>query len=124
MAQSLIYPPISAQASNITAPFDIKNGIGVLRIDGWKDGDKLHFETMVGNECDDNWIPVIFCCSHVSTSAPSTHMVFPIPGRYRAVLSNVDDLHIDDDTYFEDVKIYFDEYVVRHDLSSYFQLCC
>lgn len=124
MTQALIYPPISAQASNITAPFEIKNGIGVIRIDGWGEGDKLHIETMVGNECDNNWIPVIFCCSHVSTSSPSTHIILPIPGRYRAVLSNVDDLHLEDETYFEDTRIYFDEYVVRHDLSSYFQLCC
>ena len=124
MTQSMIFPPISSQASNLTAPFDIKNGIGVIRIDGWGDGDKLTLEVQVGNECDNNWIPVIFCCSHVSTSAPSTHMILPIPGRYRAVLSNVDDLHIDDETHFEDTKIFFEEHVVRHDLSSYFQLCC
>ena len=124
MAQAVIFPPQYSTVSNLTAPFDVINGIGVLRIDGWKCNDKLHLEVMVGNECDNNWIPVIFCCNHVSTSAPSTHMLLPIPGKYRAVLSNLENLHIEDEDYFKDVKIYYDEYVTRHDLSTYFQLCC
>lgn len=123
MAQKQVFPT-SIVTSNITADFSIKDSIGILRIDGWSDGDKLLIETRVGNECDNNWIPVVFCCNCMSTSAPSTHMIIPIPGVYRAVLVNKDDLHVTDDTHFENVKIYFDEYVIRHDISQYFQLCC
>jgi hypothetical protein len=108
----------------VTANFEIKDSIGILRIAGWQDGDKIEIETLIGNECDNQWLPVVFCCNCMSTSAPSTHMLIPIPGVYRAVLFNKDNLHLSDPNHFEDVKIYFDERVVRHDLSQYFQLCC
>jgi hypothetical protein len=118
-----IFPNI-LDANNITATFEVNDSVGILRIDGWIEGDKLMLETLVGNECDNRWIPVTFCCNTVSTSAPSTHMLFPIPGRYRAVLFNKDDLHITDTSHFEDVRIYFEEHPIKTDISAYFQLCC
>jgi hypothetical protein len=123
MAQKQIFPS-PLQTANITAMFEIKDSIGILRIDGWADGDKMMIEALVGDECSNNWIPVVFCCNCMSTSAPSTHMIIPIPGRYRAVLLNRDNLHETDDTHFDGTRIYFDEYVIRHDISQYFQLCC
>lgn len=116
--------PNTLQATNITAMFEVNDAVGILRIDGWGAGDKLILETLVGDECDNRWIPVTFCCNTVSTSAPSTHMLFPIPGRYRAVLLNKDNLHLTDPTHFEGTRVYYEEHPIKTDISAYFQLCC
>lgn len=122
--QAKIFPPTKGVANNVTAMFEVNDSVGVIRIAGWQAGDTMQIEALVGKECDNQWIPVVFCCNCMATSAPSTHMLLPIPGKYRGVLINRDDAHITDPNHFDDVQIFFEAHDVKHDLGAYFQLCC
>lgn len=117
-----IFP--NTTSSNLTAPFNVKNGIGILRIANWSPKDRLSIEVRMGDDCDNQWIPVTFCCGTLSTSHPSTHMLIPIPGHYRGVLYNTDNEHVNDPTHFDDVKIEFEVFEVNHSVADYYQLCC
>lgn len=122
--RKLIFPA-ETSSSNISADFFIEDAVGILKFTGLKAGDRLLIESEFGaTECDTSWIPTTFCCKQMSTSACSTHMIIPIPGKFRAVLVNEDNDHIGDPTYFEDVKITFEKHKIYHDISSFFQLCC
>jgi hypothetical protein len=118
----IIFP--NDNSSNVTADFDIEDAIGMLKFTGLPEGSRILIESYFGKECDISWIPTIFCCKQLSTSSCSTHMLLPLPGKFRAVLVNEDDTYLTDPEFFADAKITFERHKVQHDLSSFFQLCC
>jgi len=118
----IIFP--NENSTNVTADFDIEDSIGMLKFTGLPEGSRILIESYFGKECNVSWIPTIFCCKQLSTSACSTHMLLPLPGKFRAVLVHEDETYLTDPDFFADAQITFERHKVAHDLSSYFQLCC
>lgn len=119
----IIFP--SEITENLTHEFIIPIGqIGLLRMANLSEGDCIKFESYIGDECDGIWVPVVFCCKPLQTKYPATHMLIPIPGRYRAYMTNVKGDDDTDPTHFDDVVIEFITFESKHDLSDFYQLCC
>jgi hypothetical protein len=119
---NIIFP--NEQSTNITAEFDVEDSIGILKFHGLPEKSRLLIESYFGKECNTTWIPTIFCCKQMATSDCSTHMIIPLPGKFRAVLVNEDDSYITDPEFFSDTQITFERHKISHDISSFFQLCC
>lgn len=118
----IIFP--NPNSTNITAEFDIENSIGIMKYTGLPENSRILIESYFGKECDVSWIPTVFCCKQLSSPGCSTHMLLPIPGKFRAVLVNEDDAYLTDPEFFADAMITFERHSVSHDLSDFYQICC
>ena len=96
-----VFPTEESGAENISNIIDInKDSAGLIIVDNLEDGDCAILEVFVGDECDGKWIPFKDCCGQVSLngggSCCANFMILPLPMRYRIILQNEDDEHIND----------------------------
>lgn len=108
---SFIYP-IENELGNVSYQFKVNERMAQIQVKGFERCDYYSIEYWFGDECDGSWEPFSLCSAPccgcpgiVEIVWPVTNFFLEIPGKYRLVLANSDDKHIDDPNHFEDVEI-------------------
>lgn len=107
---------------NVSNEFQLLESVGVVSFDGLQAGDCVCVEIFVGDECDGRWIPFNpTCCGQVCMAHPQNQLYLVMPNKYRLTLSNKDDMHITDPSWFENLVIFFEPVESDVDLTQYIQ---
>lgn len=121
----IIYPNSEEEGGNVSLEFESCESIILLQLCNMQEGDYVIIETYTGDDCEHKWIPFnVDCCNQVRVDYPKNHLLLPLPLRYRAILLNVDDNHINDPSYFEDVEIFKTNIKPEHCVESMYHNCC
>lgn len=123
-----IYPSENSEASNVSIDFSADTKATLLVINGLGEDDCAKIEFFIDEECTDgNWLPFRDCCGQVKIDGDtcgSNFMVLPIPLRYRVFLTNVDDNHLTNPDWFENVTIWYKKLPTTQGMEQFFHSCC
>lgn len=121
----VIFPNPEEDGGNVSVDFETNASITLLQFANLQEGDFAIIETYTGDDCDNKWIPFnISCCGQVRIDFPTNHLLLPLPLRYRVVLLNEDDSHLNDPTHFEEAEIYKTNIKAHHSLEPMYNNCC
>lgn len=104
----------------VSKEFKLQEDFGIINVTGWGLGDRALVEVYVGDECGGEWVPFApSCCGQVCFSYPQTQLYLAVPNRYRFIFSNINDEHINDSSWFENLKVIAEKVSSNVDISAY-----
>lgn len=117
-----LYP---SKTPNVSNEFKLEEDFGVINVFGWGPGDKVTVEVFTGDECTGQWIPFApTCCGQEYFCYPQTQIYLAIPNRYRFTFSNVNDNHLTDMSWFENLNVIAEKVSSDVDLSVFLKGQC
>lgn len=104
----------------LSKEFKLQEDFGIINVTGWGPGDRALVEVYVGDECGGEWVPFApSCCGQVCFAYPQTQLYLAVPNRYRFIFSNINDEHINDGSWFENLKVIAEKVSSNVDISAY-----
>lgn len=99
-----LFPSEDLYTSNT---FKLEEDIALVKVHGLKEGDRVCVEVeFKSDNCSEMFIPYVPSCKEqLCFEYPQTEFMLTVPNRYRLVLSNDDDEHLNDPAWFTDVEI-------------------
>lgn len=120
----LIFPSDEIANNNISATVDNTDGIIMVQAYNLQEGDSVTVEYEFKLECESYWVQFRDCCGPVGITYPNNLLFLPIPLNYRFILTNVDDNHLTDPSWFGEVKLLGNKVTTKVDLSQFYHGCC
>lgn len=114
----------SGENNNISIRFEVGK-VGKIVLKDMQDGDVASIEVLAYQDCDEEiWVPFTLCCGNIKVNHPTNHIFLSVPGIYRVVLTDVDDIYLTDPSRFEDVMVFYTQLNPDHSLENISNVCC